>query len=223
MNIDEMIAEAFKEEFEERVKQSACNTKKHRFSLSYRLWERKMLRNAGRGRVNTRWTVKRMRAAVASVAAAAFILVGGTAYAAVNIWRYSFDTKPEYSKLFIDNLSSDKTSIEDYYELPEEDGWKIIDYYADDIGTAIQYENGDRRIVFRQEVIIYIDTIHINTEDAVVEPLSLFEENDGFFVAFKDGDCGIFWIYDGFFFEMLGNINKNEAINLAYSTKIADP
>lgn len=219
MNIDDMIAKALKEEFEERVEQCSADTKKHRFSLSYRLWERKMLRDLNRDRVNTHWTLKKARTVVASCITAAFVLVGGTVFAAVNIGRYSFDTKPEYSKLFIDNLSSDKTSIEEYYGLPEEDGWEIIDWYADEIGTSIIYESGDERVIFHQDIIDG-NMGHINTEDTVVEPMSLYEENDGFFIAFKGGGCGLYWIYDGYFLRLLGNFTKNEAVDLAYSTKI---
>ena len=219
MNIDDMIAKALKEEFEERVEQCSADTKKHHFSLSYRLWERKMLRDLSRNRINTRWTLKKMRTAVASCIAAVFVLIGVTVYAAVSMGRYVFDTKPDYSKLFIENLSSDKTSIEEYYGLPKEDGWKIVYWYADEIGTSIIYESEDKRVTFCQEIIDG-NMGHINTEDTVVEPISLFEENDGFFIAFKGGGCGLYWIYDGYFFRMLGDITKNDAVNLAYSTKI---
>ena len=61
---------------------------------------------------------------------------------------------------------------------------------------------------------------NINTEDAVVESMSLYEENDGFFIAFKGGDCGLYWIYDGYFLRLHGDFTKNEAVNLAYSIKI---
>lgn len=61
---------------------------------------------------------------------------------------------------------------------------------------------------------------NVNTEKAVVEPMSLYEENDGFFVDFGGGECALYWIYDGYLFDLGGNITKNEAINLAYSIKI---
>lgn len=219
MNIDDMIAKALKEEFEERVEQCSADTKKHRFSLSYRLWERKMLRDLSHDRVTARWTLKRARTAVVSCIAAVFVLIGATVYAAVNMGRYFFDIKSDYSKLFIENLSSDKTSIEEYYGLPEEDGWKIVDRYTDETGTVLEYENVDKKVTFRQDIIDG-NMGQINTEDAVVEPMSLFEENDGFFIAFKGGGCGLYWIYEGYLFRILGNITKNEAVILAYSTKI---
>lgn len=221
MNIDDMIAKALKEEFEERVEQCSADTKKHRFSLSYRLWERKMLRDLRHDRVNTRWTVKKARTIVASCIAAAFVLIGGTVFATVNMGRYSFDTKPEYSKLLIDSITTDKTTIEEYYGLSEEIGWNIVDMYANETQVMINYEHEDKNVTFCQRVITgYMG--NVNTENAVVEPISIHEDNDGFFIEHQSGTCSLYWIYDGYLFDIGGNITKNEAINLAYSTKIID-
>lgn len=219
MNIDNMIAKALKEEFEERVEQYSRDTKKHRFSLSYRLWERKTLRDLNRNKVTACRTLKKTRIAFASCVAAVFVLVGATVYAAVNMGRYFFDDKPDYSKLFIENLSSDKTSIEEYYGLPEEDGWKIVDTYANETQLLINYEHEDKNVIFCQRVIIgYIG--NVNTENAVVEPISIHEDNDGFFIEHQSGTCSLYWIYEGYLFDIGGNITKSEAINLAYSTKV---
>ncbi len=62
----------------------------------------------------------------------------------------------------------------------------------------------------------------VNTENAVIEPMSLYEEEDGFFIAFQHGDCGLYWIYNGYLLSAEGNLNKEELLNLAYSTKIVD-
>ncbi len=60
----------------------------------------------------------------------------------------------------------------------------------------------------------------MNTENAVVEPMSIYEENDGFFIEFQNGDCGLWWIYDGYLLSLTGNLDKSGLLNLAYSTKI---
>ena len=52
--------------------------------------------------------------------------------------------------------------------------------------------------------------------------LSLYEENDGFLLDFGNNETLIYWIYDGYLLRFMGNINKSEAINLAYSTKIIE-
>ena len=222
MNIDKIISKALEEEFEERVEQCFSDTKRHRFSLSYRLWERKMLRDLRRDKVNAHWTLRRIRTAVVSCIVAAFMLVGGTVFAVVSMGRYIFDTKPDHSKLFIENLSSDKTTIEEHYGLPEESGWRIVDFYFEEFRFLIKYLHGEETITFDQRIIHEGSMGNINTENAYVEPISLHEENDGFFIKFQDGGCGLYWIYDGYLFSVIGDIAKNELVDLAYSIKIID-
>lgn len=220
MNIDEIIAEALEEKFEERVEQCCADTKKHRFSLAYRLWEYKTLRDLRKNRHNKRWTLRRARHVVVAAIIAASLLIGTTVYAAIIVGRYSFETKPDHSKLFIDNLSSDKTSFEEYYGLPEEDGWKLINYDILSDSTMLNYECGEKKVSFCQEIIHEGNMGNINTEKVDPEPVSLYEKNDGFVLVFRDDWCGIYWIYDGYLLSLDGNIAKDEAINLVYSTKI---
>lgn len=61
---------------------------------------------------------------------------------------------------------------------------------------------------------------NINTEIADIEPISLYTENDGFILDYGNNGCLLYWIYDGYLLHISGNLNKNETINLAYSTKI---
>lgn len=222
MNIDDIIAKALEEEFEERVEQYCTDTKKHRFSLAYRLWEYKTLRDLRKNRHNNRWTLRKARHVVAASIIAVSLLIGTTVYAAVVIGRYSFETKPDHSKLFIENLSSDKTSFEEYYGLPKEDGWKLVNYDILSNSTMLNYECGEKKVTFCQNIIHEGNMGHINTEKADPEPVSLYEENDGFILAFREDCCDIYWVYDGYLLDLGGNITKDQAINLAYSTKIMD-
>ena len=120
------------------------------------------------------------------------------------------------------NLSSDKTRIEEYYGLPEEDGWKIIDISISDITTMISYTHGDTTVIFEQDVIRN-NMGNMNTENAIVVPMAVYEENDGFFIALNGGEYFmLYWIYDGYLLSILGNLNKDELLNLAYSTKIVE-
>lgn len=222
MNIDEIIAKALEEEFEERVEQYCADTKKHRFSLAYRLWEYKTLRDLRKDRHNNRWTLRKARHVVAGTIIAASLLIDTTVYAAVAMGRYYFDTKPDHSRLFIENLSSDKTSFEEYYGLPEEDGWEIIDRYIDDTEILVNYKNGEKKVTFGQRIITEGTIGNINTEKTDPEHVSLYEENDGFILVFHEDWCALYWIYDGYLFDLGGNITKIEAMNLAYSTKIIE-
>ena len=223
MNIDEIIAAPLEEEFEERVEQYCADTKKHHFSFAYRLWEYKTLRDLRKNQHNNRrWTLRKARHVVATAIVVAALMIGTTVYAAFVIGRYYFDTKPDHSKLFIENLSSDKTSFEEYYGLPEENGWKLVNYDILSDSTMLNYECGEIKVTFCQNIIHEGNMGNINTEKADPEPVSLYEENDGFILAFREDWCGIFWIYDGYLLSLDGNIAKDEAINLALFTKTID-
>lgn len=225
MTFDEKLAQALSNTAKARAEQMLIVEKEHKFSLAYRLWEYRTLKNLSRNRYDKHWSLRRARHIVTAVIiVASSLLLGITTYAAIAvIGRYSFDTKPDYSKLFIESIYSDKTGIEEYYGLSEENGWRLVNF--EDIGemTLLNYECNEKKVTFSQKVIKdYSGNIHINTENAFVEPISLYNENDGFFINYQGGDSGIYWIYDGYLLSVLGNIAKDEAINLATSTKNID-
>lgn len=221
MTFDEKLKQALAENHNERMSRSIAVEKKHRFSLAYKLWERKILRDHRSNRLYNRWTLHKARRIVTALTITAAIVLSLTAcvIADLAIGRFSFDDKRDYSKLFMDSLSSDKTQIEEYYGLPEEDGW-IIDNYGDlEDQILISYKRGEKIVSFEQAIIKNGNMGNVNTENAVVEPMAIFEDNDGFFIEFQNGDCGLWWIYDGYLFHAAGNLNKEELINLAHSTK----
>lgn len=221
MTFDEMLKQAFAETAEERAAQMLTVEKKHRFSLAYKLWEHKILRDLRRNRYDKHWTLRKAKQVVAGIIAASLLLLGVTAYAAIAaIGRYSFDTKPDYSKLLIENHPSDKTTIEEYYGLPEEDGWELVSYDILVYSTMLNYKCGEKKVSFNQEIIAEGNMGNINTEIADIEPLSLYTENDGFILDYGNNGCLMFWIYDGYLLHISGNLDKNETQNLAYSTKI---
>lgn len=225
MTFDEKLTQALKESFEERVEQSLNSTSKHRFSLSYRLWERKMLHDLRRNRLDSRWTLHKARRVVTVLVVAAVVVLSLTGCAVVSlaIGRFSFDDKTDYSKLFIENLSSDKTRIEEYYGLPEEDGWIITNYGDLEKRILITYRCNEEIISFEQAIIKEGNMGNVNTENAVVEPMSIYEENDGFFISHNhNNSCTLYWTYDGYFFEIMGDLSKDKLVNLAHFTKIIE-
>lgn len=221
MTFEEKMAQAFSEASGERAKRLLNVEKKHYFSLAYKLWEHKTLKAAKNNKKNNRWTLAKARRVVAAIGVAACLLIGSTVFAVFSVGRYAFVTKPDYSKLFIDNLSSDKTTFEEYYGLPEEDGWELIDYDIAYSSIMLNYERGESKVFFWQRLIKSENTDNINTEKADIEMLSLYSENDGFLMEFESGTL-IYWAYDGYLFNISSNLNKDEAVNLAYSTKIVD-
>lgn len=113
MTFDEKLALALRDTAEERSKQMSVVTKKHRFSLSYKLWKRKVLKDLCKNRYDSRWTLFKARRIVITSLAVALILFVTTAFMIVGLTfgRFSFDDKREYSALFMANLSSDKTRM----------------------------------------------------------------------------------------------------------------
>lgn len=146
MTFDEKLAQALGETFDERMERRMNVPKKHRFSLAYKLWEYKTIKNLKKNRYDRRWTLRRARYVVLAAIIVSTLLLGVTAYAvSVAIGRYTFDTKPDYSKLLIENHPSDKTSIEEHYGLPEEDGWRLVEFNDLSIFTVINYEFDEKR------------------------------------------------------------------------------
>lgn len=223
MTFDEKLKQALNNTAEARAEQMLTAPKKHKFSLAYRLWESRTLKNLSRNRYDKRWTLRRAKRIItAAMIAAASLLLGITASAIVIMGRFGFDPEPEYSRLLIESSPSDKTRIEEYYGLPEEDGWQIVDYYADDTEIMMSYECNEKKVIFGQRIMEEGAVGNINTEKTDPEPVSLYEKNDGFILVFRDDWCSIYWIYDGYLLDLSGNITKDEAINLAYSTKIVN-
>ena len=223
MTFEEKLAQAFAETRDERTERLMNVEKKHRFSFAYKLWELKMLRDIRKDRYDKRWTLRKARYIAAAMFAAFSLLIGGTAYAAIAmIGRYGFVDKVDYSKMLIENHPSDKTTIEDYYGLPEEDGWELIDYDVVTSWSTLIYQCGNTKVTFDQMIIHEGNMGHINTEKDDIEMLSLYSENDGFVLDFGNDGTSIYWIYDGYLLKIFGNIDKNKAINLAYSTKIVN-
>lgn len=223
MTFNEKLKQALAENHDEHMNRLAITEKKHKFSLAYRIWERRMLKNLRSGRPAPVWSLRKVRRIVTIsffIAAVTFILTA-SAVVVMTIGRFSFNDKREYSELFMSNLSSDKTRFEEYYGLPEEDGWEITDFGEVTGHVLISYKRGEEIVAFEQD-LIHKNMGIVNTENAIIEPMSIYSENDGFFIEFQSGSCGLWWIYDGYLLSALGNLDKDGLLNLAHSTKIVD-
>ncbi len=223
MTFNEKLMQALSEDYDERMSLCTAKEKDHKFSLAYRLWEHKFLRDLHRKRCNNSWTIKRARKCVNVMLSVAMLFVlMGCAIVGTTIGRYAFNNRKTYSELFLEEHPSDKTRIEEYYGLPEEEGWEVVSFEELTGKVCISYKRGDKKIIFIQNIIQNNMGI-VNTENAVAEPVSIYENEDGFFIALNgESDYTLYWIYDGYLFNISGNFNKSELINLAHSTKIVD-
>lgn len=227
MTFDEKLTQALKESFEERVEQSISSPEKHRFSLSYRLWERKMLRDIRRNRVDKRWTLRRARYAVVAMFAAFTLLVGGTAYGAAKIRGFRFEENPKQTNLFLESYSTDKTTFEELYWLPEDGGWILTNcglFGIDNNSLRLHFMRGDTLVIFYQNLIREYPMGHIFNEYPDIEMLSIYSENDGFITDHRGDGMTLGWLYDGYFFEILcDDMSKDELIELAHSITTITP
>ncbi len=224
MTFDEKLEQAFKETSDERTERLMEVEKNHKFSLAYKIWEYKTLRDLRRGRSDNHWSLQKVKKATTIMLVVfSFLILSGTAFAAVVIFgRYGFEDKVECTKVILERHSSDKTNFEEYYGLPEEEGWELKHSAIGEIGTMLDYTKGDKKVCFCQRIIVDGVNSYVNTEKASVVMLALYSEDDGFIMEFPDNATLLFWIYDGYLFELVGNLDKDSMINLAYSTKIVD-
>lgn len=227
MKFEEKLSQAFKETLDERTERLMNVEKKHRFSLSYKLWERKMLRDLRRNRVDKRWTLQRARYAVIAMFAAFALLIGGTAYGAVKSRGFRFEENHNRTNLFLESYSTDKTTFEELYWLPEEDGWILTNcdlFGVDKNSLRLHFMRGDTLVIFYQNLIKEYPMGHIFNEYPDIEMLSIYSENDGFITDHRGDGMTLGWLHDGYFFEMLcDDMSKDELIKLAYSITAITP
>lgn len=214
MTFEEKLAQALGETFEARMKERVTVTKKHRFSLSFGLWKHKTLHDLRKKQLDDHWTLRKARRTVMCVfsAAAVLFVIMGCAVVNTMIGKFSVDDK------VLCNSLPDKIYIEKYYCLPKEDGWVMTEFNGGSISTTARYEKNDKTVLFGQ-AISRQDMDQVNTENAAAEPMTIYEENDGFFITFPNGDCGLYWSYNGYQLSASGNLNKKDLVELAYSTK----
>ena len=229
MTFDEKLAQALGETFDERMEQRFAVTKKHRFSLAYKLWEHKTLKNLRKNRYEKRWTLRRTRYIVMAAIVVLALLLGATSCAVAAIGRYSFVTRADHMKLlWLDVLPSDKKYIKECYILPEDTDWqpgqlpKSSELSENLASFRVLYKCNERKVIFEQTIIAGGTLNTVRAKNAVFKGTSVYEKNDGLFMDCGDGKCHLYWTYDGYFFKLDGNITKNEAINLAQSIKILE-
>ena len=225
MTFDEKLAQALGESFDERMEQRFAVTQEHRFSLAYKLWEHKTLKNLRKNRYDKRWTLRRARYIVFAGIMILSLLLGATVYA-VATSRFSFVTSPGNSKLlFVEWQSSDKRFFEEYYGLPEDNNWELVTSFVNMDGRAKTfsacYECDEKRAVLAQNIISGKLNNYVKLDNATTSSVTVFEQNDGFFVE-RGGNYTLYWINDGYLFELSGNIDKDEMLDLALSTKIIE-
>ena len=217
MTFDEKLALALRETGGARYEQYSVG-RKHHFSLAYRLWRGRTIRSYGaEAAYSGRLTLRQMRHALLAIMLAGMALLGAAAYAVGSAIWYQLSHREDHSRMSVFCTSSDKEIIEEYYGLPEEDGWKIDYCYANDTLAITVYKRGEEK-VFLSQIVVNKRTWNINTEEVPAERISIFTEDDGLFLKYDD-EYTLIWFNDGCIFEMVGKFTKNEAVDMAKSMK----
>lgn len=214
MNND--IKTAFSDTLSERYEVFCENPVNHRFSLAYKMKKRAFIKRCGRGQAQPvhYMPVMRIKFVVLAIVLAVAMLMGFSLFH--NVDGFSFQKYPEYSKVYIHGADRLRPSVEVAYLIPEEYGYTVSHKVISDEHISMKYTNSEKEFTFAQSV--NAGTIQVNTEGYFVEEIQI-NGNDGFYIQMDD-EAYLMWVEDGYVFEIVGEIDKDEAIKLAETTKI---
>ena len=229
MTFDEKLAQALGDTFDERMEKRLTVTKKHRFSLAYKLWEHKTLKNLRKNRYDKRFTLRRAKFVVFAAILVSLMLLGATSCAVTSVCRYIFVTTKEHKKaLWMDIQPSDKPDFEELYVLSEDTGWQIVTFYPKPneleyiVTFDTVYKCDERKVFLTQEIVTGGYTNDVRAPSSAIKLTDVLGKNNAFFVKRDDVNCFLCWMYDGYFFKLYGDITEDEAIDLARSIKLLE-
>ncbi len=141
----------------------------------------------------------RLRYLAAAIIGASVLTVGVGAYCS----KFVFDKgDAEMDYVAVESTVTDKTSIEEVYELTYNlDGYKLTSYSERESSVSACYQKGTHLIEFSQRLISSDDTA-FNTEDAVIETIDINGEEAIYIASTNEyGDSQLLiWTYDGYEF-----------------------
>ena len=175
---EQLLKQAFSEVA--AIKYEQVPEYRHIFSPRYRIRKHKLLRSLERktapeprahtGRFRLKYFV------LAVIMACVLALAGFTCYYILN--GFSFKVYKDHSIVEYLDIKNVKSTLEEFYYLPETDELRIVNEEAISILSFIQYNYKGSIITFKQGLADV--PMHINTECSQVEPLMIGEHN-GFF------------------------------------------
>ncbi len=170
----------------------------------------------------------KLRYAVVAIIGASLLTVGAYAYCSKYVFTMG-DAKMEY--VAVESTVSDKTSIEEVYELTYNlDGYKLTSYSEDESGVSTCYKKGAHHVRLSQYLISSDDTL-VNTENAIIETIDINGEEAIYIDSSTEYDDAqmLIWTYGGYEFYIdcqasLGNreLSKEQLIQMAESIEIKD-
>ena len=149
---------------------------------------------------------------------AAIALLTGSFLVWYHISGFTFKREQTNLTVYVTPTDEKKTAIEEIYCIPESTGFKATDRGTLDISVITEYIGDDQQIIFMQGLAT--STSHVDTEGNSIVPIS-FQEYDGYYVQMND-ELLLSWVMDGYVFYIIGNIEKQEAIDLAQTVTVEE-
>lgn len=170
----------------------------------------------------------RLRYVVVAIIGASLLTVGVGAYCS----KFVFDKgDAEMDYVSVESTASDKTSIEEVYELTYElEGYKQTRCEATEIDVDTVYTKGTQYIRLSQNLISNDDAV-VNTENAIIETIDINGEEAIYIDSSTEYDDSqmLVWTYDGYEFCLRANaeignrdFEKEDLIDMAQSIQIKD-
>ena len=130
---------------------------------------------------------------------------------------FFFETHPTYSTVRLEEAKNAKDAIYERYCLSETEELVFLSEDVSDIVCIIDYTYKGSIITFEQRSALY--QVNLDTERRVVEPVDV-DEFQGFYIGTDTDNSILEWYQDGYTFTIYGKLHKEDALNLAFGTKI---
>ena len=126
MTFDEKLAIALDESANEQLERYSSG-KSPNFSLSYKIWRVRVIKQAAGSSRSGRCTVKRVRLMILAIILASCAVTGITAYGlGISMGRYRIEFAPRWrSTLRVDSADTDRTVIEQYYGMSKQTAYSL--------------------------------------------------------------------------------------------------
>ena len=206
---DEMIKEALRADFEREIGLAL-----EEFPLDHKFSRRHLRQMKRLFRLSEEKSSFRKRIFIAAVAvlAAAILLAGFCFFAMIN--GFAFRIYPDHSSVTGFDIQNPAQNMDSIYSLSEESGYELV---SRDIGLSFcvtLYRKNEKQLTLTQSLPSL--SFNVNTENKTVEEIAVKGCN-GYFIC-MDGDSLLCWAMDGYVFMIEGNIDRNEAAELAELT-----
>ena len=190
----------------------------HKFSLSFQRREKaalKAYRRSQKNRMEFSYTPPKMHTKMKyvwlAIILAALTVLTGSFLVWYHISGFTFKREQTNSTVYMDDIENQKTEIKEIYRIPDSMGYVLVNQGITDLSVVSVYESDGKRFTLIQGLAD--QNFYIDTEGQHIESLKI-KDNNGYCIEL-DGEIMLAWLYDGYVFNIVGNIDQRTAIDLA--------